>query len=96
MKQVAKEAASCLANFSTLKMEAICSSETSVDFNELHGVIGYFVEFVVGSLISDDLYFRSICEDIYLWTSIYFVLSIQPWPSVRLKEQGTDKNSQRQ
>jgi hypothetical protein len=30
---------SSLAYYSTLKIEAICSYETSVDFNGLHGVI---------------------------------------------------------
>jgi hypothetical protein len=30
---------SCLAYYSTLKIEATCYSETSVDFNGLHGVI---------------------------------------------------------
>jgi hypothetical protein len=35
---VKSRAGSCSAYFLTLKMEAICSSETSVD-NGLHGVI---------------------------------------------------------
>jgi hypothetical protein len=36
--------ASCLTYFSTLKMEATCSSETSVDFQDVHGVISQKIE----------------------------------------------------
>jgi hypothetical protein len=38
---------SCLAYSSTMKMEPICSSESSVDFNGLHGVISQKIELFI-------------------------------------------------
>jgi hypothetical protein len=46
--------ASCLAYSATLKLEATCSSETSVTFNGVHGVISHF------SLLDISFYFCSL------------------------------------
>jgi hypothetical protein len=42
---------SCLAYSSTLKMEASCSSETSLTFNGLHGIISQEIELSITTAV---------------------------------------------
>jgi hypothetical protein len=53
---------SCLAYSSTLKMEATCFSETSVDFQGLHGVIFQKIELFITTAVRTSNHTRSTLD----------------------------------
>jgi hypothetical protein len=57
---------SCLAYSPTLKMEATCSSETSLNFNKLYGIISQKTE----------LFIISCCGNLmsYVYSTVFTIL----------------------